>query len=75
MAKFAIVRADGSIDQAEGASVLDVSQRYGWPGNGDIRPWEAGDKADHEFATPDDQKAEYEKHWDPATGKKRKAGN
>jgi hypothetical protein len=57
VASFAIVRADESIDKAEGASVQDVSDRYGWPGNGTIRPWEAGDEAANTFATPEEQAA------------------
>lgn len=59
MAKFVITRADGTNDIAEGTSVEDVSNRYGWPGNGDITEW-AGDNVDnrkvrHKFDTPDDQ--------------------
>jgi hypothetical protein len=55
VSSFAIVRADGSIDKAEGASVQDVADRYGWPGDGDIRPLEGGDKVRHSFDSPEHQ--------------------
>jgi predicted heme/steroid binding protein len=55
VAQFAIVRADGSIDKAEGASVQDVSDRYGWPGDGTIRPLEAGDDVRHSFDSVEHQ--------------------
>jgi len=40
MAFFAIVRWNGKVDKVEGASVEDVSDRYGAPGNGSIEPWD-----------------------------------
>lgn len=57
MAKFAIVRQDGEVDQAEGASVDDVSNRYGWPGNGTIEPYEAANHPTirHIFTSPEQQ--------------------
>lgn len=42
MASFAIIRQDGEVDKVQGESVTDVSARYGWPGNGDIQPWDDG---------------------------------
>jgi len=60
MRTFAIVRQDGECDQAEGASVQDVADRFGWPGNGTIEAWDAG-KHDgslrHRFLTVEDQRA------------------
>lgn len=56
MATFAIVRADGSVDKVEGASVEDVSNRYGAPGNGSIEAWDEGShgsKVNNTFATPE----------------------
>jgi hypothetical protein len=44
MSDFAIVRQDGEVDLADGLSVQDVANRYGWPGNGTIEPF---DKASH----------------------------
>jgi len=58
MASFAIVRQDGAADKAEGSSILDVSTRYGWPGDGDIVPWNDdihNSKLRWEFADPSDQ--------------------
>lgn len=57
MATFAITRQDGEVDLAEGASVEDISNRYGWPGNGDIKPWD-GDTTNvrHRFTDPDNQR-------------------
>ena len=55
MAKFAIVRQDGEVDTADGDSVTDVANRYGWPGNGDIRPY-AGEEVRHAFTSPDNQR-------------------
>lgn len=40
MAKFAIVRQDGEVDLAEGSSVGDVANTYGWPGNGTIEEYD-----------------------------------
>ncbi len=59
MATFAIVRQDGEVDLADGASVQDVSDRYGWPGNGTIEPFDAGKHGDdvrHRFTSPDEQR-------------------
>jgi hypothetical protein len=59
MATFAIVRADGTTDRAEGASVDDIASRYGWPGNGKIEPYDSAshDKAlRHTFADPTEQR-------------------
>lgn len=58
MATFAIVRQDGEADKAEGASVADIANRYGWPGNGSIVPWDGThDKAlRHTFTDPDNQR-------------------
>lgn len=39
MAKFAIVRQDGEVDLAEGSSVAQVANEYGWPGNGTIEEY------------------------------------
>lgn len=64
MAKFAIVRADGAVDTAEGMSVQDISDRYGWPGNGTIEPFEDsshGGRVRHAFDSPADQLAEWQK--------------
>jgi hypothetical protein len=63
MAKFAIVRADGSVDVAEGMSVQDVADHYGWPGNGTIEPLgaEHTSKIANTFDTPADQRAAWEK--------------
>ena len=57
MAKFAIVRADGSADQVDGLSVQDVADQYGWPGNGTIEEWSDGKhgKAANVFASPAEQ--------------------
>lgn len=55
MGQYAIVRQDGEVDQAEGDSVADVSNRYGWPGNGTIEEWNSavhGDKLRHVFSGP-----------------------
>ncbi len=60
MTTFAIVRQDGECDKAEGASVQDVADRYGWPGNGTIEPWDEGKhggNARHVFTTVADQAA------------------
>lgn len=65
MDTFAIVRADGKVDKVtDGESVEDVARRYGWPGDGDIVPWddkEHKSKLQHTFDSPDDQYAEWEK--------------
>jgi len=63
MAKFAIVRADGSVDQVDGLSVQDVSDQYGWPGNGTIEEWDAGTHGTpaNVFASPAEQRAAWEK--------------
>jgi len=57
MASFAIKRADGTVDKAEGTSVEDVTARYGAPGNGSIEPWSDTLTAANTFATPEDQAA------------------
>lgn len=57
MATFAIVRQDGEVDLAEGASVEDISTRYGAPGNGRIEPWDGDtDNLRHRFDSPDQQR-------------------
>lgn len=59
MATFAIVRQDGEVDQVEGASVADVSDTYGWPGNGTIEKWDddAHKKAlRYTFSSPAEQR-------------------
>lgn len=59
MARFAIVRQDGEVDKVEGSSVDDIANRYGWPGNGDIQPWDDGahnERLRHTFASPDEQR-------------------
>lgn len=65
MATFAIVRANGKVDKVtDGASVADVSDRYGAPGNGSIEPWDEGkhgDKLAHTFQSPAEQLAAWEK--------------
>lgn len=40
MAKFGIVRHDGTIDRAEAGSLADAYARYGAPGDGYIAPWD-----------------------------------
>lgn len=60
MAPFAIIRQDGEIDKVDGASVKDVGDRYGWPGNGDIVEWDDVRHASalrHTFVTPEQQRA------------------
>lgn len=47
MAKFAIVRGDGSVDRAEAISLADAYASYGAPGNGEIVEW-----SDEKFGTP-----------------------
>lgn len=59
MARFAIVRQDGEVDKVEGVSVQDVADRFGWPGNGDIQPWDDGAhnaNLRHTFGTPEEQR-------------------
>jgi hypothetical protein len=59
MATFAIVRQDGEVDLADGVSVQDVSDRYGWPGNGSIAAYTPAlhDKGlRHTFTSPDNQR-------------------
>jgi len=59
MARFAIVRQDGEVDKVNGSSVDDVANRYGWPGNGDIQPWDGGahnEHLRHTFGSPDEQR-------------------
>jgi hypothetical protein len=58
MAAFAIVRASGAVDRVEGTSVQEISDRYGWPGNGSIVPWsdpEHAEKLRNSFTSPADQ--------------------
>jgi hypothetical protein len=58
MATFAIVRGSGAVDRVEGTSVQEVSDRYGWPGNGNIAPWSDADHASklrNTFASPAEQ--------------------
>jgi hypothetical protein len=58
MAEFAIVRQDGEVDKVSGLSVQDVANQYGWPGNGEIVPWDAANHASnirHSFASPAEQ--------------------
>ncbi len=63
MAKFAIVRADGTVDTADGMSVQDVADRYGWPGDGTIETYDPNKhtKPANDFTTPADQRAAWEK--------------
>jgi hypothetical protein len=58
MAEFAIVRQDGEVDKVSGLSVQDVANQYGWPGNGEIVPWDSANHASkirHSFASPAEQ--------------------
>jgi hypothetical protein len=64
MATFAIVRADGSVDKVDGASVEDVSNRFGAPGNGSIEAWDEGShgaKLANTFDSPEAQYAAWQK--------------
>ncbi len=73
MALYAIIRQDGEIDQAEGTSISDVAERYGWPGNGEIVEWDDKEhkaKLRHTFSSPDDQYAEWLKVHQKETGGK-----
>ena len=40
MADWAIVRADGSVDKVSAPSLFDASDEFGWPGNGEIVPFD-----------------------------------
>lgn len=71
--RFAIVRQDGETDKVDGASVDDVANRFGWPGNGTIEPWDDGKHSDdlrYTFASPDEQR---EKLADKPTAASRRA--
>lgn len=59
MARFAIIRQDGEVDKVDGSSVDDIANRYGWPGNGSIEPWEDGahnEHLRHTFGSPEEQR-------------------
>lgn len=58
MSEFAIVRHNKKVDIAEGSSVADVANRYGWPGNGTIEPFDPDThkKVRYTFASPDEQR-------------------
>lgn len=72
MAKFAIVRHDGEVDQVDGATVEDVASRYGWPGNGTIEAWndEKHGTPRYQFVSPEHQRemlsAYGSQHLDPS---------
>lgn len=58
MEKFAIVRHDGAVDMVEGVSVKDVADRFGWPGDGTIEPFDEKlhKKVRHIFDSPERQR-------------------
>lgn len=63
MAKYAIVRADGSVDTADGMSVQDIADQYGAPGDGSIEAYDEDTHGAHvinEFTSPADQRAAWE---------------